>query len=195
MDSNNRVRIMFPAPVEAQYLRVIPKAWKHNIAIKFDILGCSEQNESLTTDNRNKKALSAIQNLEESMSEEHKQNYGPTLSKLKIILNSKNEDSDLRSKEADLKGKLEDMLNEGLLSKKQFQDVRKSLDLYNQEGSPDVFSLLGTEMFLYNNILNSDKEESEINNLLNLQEIVIQEKNTLNRFNICKMCAQLTKST
>ena len=176
MDSNNRVRIMFPAPVEAQYLRVIPKAWKHNIAIKFDILGCSEQNESLTTDNRNKKALSAIQNLEESMSEEHKQNYGPTLSKLKIILNSKNEDSDLRSKEADLKGKLEDMLNEGLLSKKHFQDVRKSLDLYNQEGSPDVFSLLGTEMFLYNNILNSDKEESEINNLLNLQEIVIQEK-------------------
>ena len=48
MDSNNRVRIVFPAPVEAQYLRVIPKAWKHNIAIKFDILGCSEQEEFLT---------------------------------------------------------------------------------------------------------------------------------------------------
>ena len=155
MDSNNRVRIMFPAPVEAQYLRVIPKTWKHNIAIKFDILGCSEQNESLTTDNRNKKALSAIQNLEESMSEEHKQNYGPTLSKLKIILNSKSEDSDLRSKEADLKGKLEDMLNEGLLSKKQFQDVRKSLDLYKYQLAllPLEISEVSTGSNMYKNRL------------------------------------------
>ena len=180
MDSNNRVRIVFPAPVEAQYLRVIPKAWKHNIAIKFDILGCSEQEEYLTkpiiNDNRNQKALSAIQNLEGSLSEEQKQSYGPTLSKLKLILNSKNKDSDFSLNEADLNGKLEDMLREGLLSKKQFQEVQKTLDLSNQEGSPDVFSLLGTEMSLYNNLIKADKEESEVDNLLNLQEIVIQEK-------------------
>ena len=181
MDSENRVRIVFPAPVEAQYLRIIPKAWKNNIAIKFDVLGCSDTDESVSKpiikDNRNQNALSLITKLEENLSEEHKENYGPTLSNLKLLLNSKNkEDPNFNLNKANLHGKLNSMLNEGLLTKKQLEDITKSLALSNQESSPDVFSLLGTELSLYNNLLQSDKDASEIYNLLNLQEIVIQEK-------------------
>ena len=82
MDSENRVRIVFPAPVEAQYIRIIPKAWKNNIAIKFDVLGCSDTDESgskpIMKDNRKQNALSLITTLEENMSEEHIENFGPT---------------------------------------------------------------------------------------------------------------------
>ena len=181
MDSENRVRIVFPAPVEAQYIRIIPKAWKNNIAIKFDVLGCSDTDESAsqssTKEHRSQSALSVIRNIVENLSDEHKENYGLTLSKLQLLLNSeKNEASDLNLNKASLNEELNSMLHEGVFSKEQLEDIRKTLALPSQESSHDVFSLLGTELSLYNNLLKSDKDASEIQNLLNLQEIVIEEK-------------------
>ena len=49
VDSFGKVKIMFPYPVEARYIRLYPKSWKKNIAIKFDVIGCSNIHSTLAT--------------------------------------------------------------------------------------------------------------------------------------------------
>ena len=49
VDSFGKVKIMFPYPVEARYIRLYPKSWKKNIAIKFDVIGCTNIYSTLAT--------------------------------------------------------------------------------------------------------------------------------------------------
>ena len=188
---------MFPTPVEAQYIRIIPRAWKNNIAIKFDILGCSDTEDYISKIpekiNRNVKVLSAISKLEKGLSQEQKQNFGSTINDLKILLaNQKAKtNSDLKLQEAEIDDKLKSMLNAGIMSQKDIENIKKSFNFSSQDDSlfkisaikeleshlPEkLSSLLETEMSLYKNLLNSDKDASENSNLLHFQEVVIKEK-------------------
>ena len=83
------------------------------------------------------------------------------------------------------------MLNAGIMSQKDIEKIKNSFKLSNQDDSlfkisaikeldsnlPEkLSSLLETEMSIYKNLLNSDKDASENSNLLHLQEVVIKEK-------------------
>ena len=39
-NNDGLVRNMFPTPILAQFIRVYPHTWEHNICLRFELLGC-----------------------------------------------------------------------------------------------------------------------------------------------------------
>ena len=50
VDFSTPVEVIFPTPIEARFLRILPRSWINNMAITVDVLGCSveEQTEAIS---------------------------------------------------------------------------------------------------------------------------------------------------
>ena len=183
VDSFGKVKIMFPYPVEARYIRLYPKSWKKNIAIKFDVIGCSNIYSTLAT------IIKTLNNFPQVVTAL----MGKEISNLDDIITSDIEAFDkmhaLKDQIPQMNDKLINMNEEGLVSDiDMLNTIHSFKSIMSQNGLDtlnELQSVLTTEqadtlledLLLYKELLLSNNmEESSKHDRLDNQQNIISSK-------------------